>query len=78
MNKLFHLHIKRDFNVRTTGRLLCVCLSLLLSFSLLTGCGEKDLTVSVTLVNRSGREISSISITGVSCERARAKITSCF
>ena len=39
MNKLFHLHIKRDFNVRTTGRLLCVCLSLLLSFSLLTGCG---------------------------------------
>ena len=26
---------------------------------LLTGCGEKDVTVSVTLVNRSGREISS-------------------
>ena len=35
----------------------------LLSVLLLPGCGEKDVTVSVTLVNRSGREISSISIT---------------
>ncbi len=30
---------------------------------LLAGCGEKDVSVSVTLVNRSGRDISSISIT---------------
>ena len=33
------------------------------AFSLLAGCGEKDVSVSVTLVNRSGRDISSISIT---------------
>lgn len=31
--------------------------------ALLAGCGEKDVSVSVTLVNRSGRDISSISIT---------------
>ena len=30
---------------------------------LLTGCGEKEVSVSVTLVNHSGRDISSISIT---------------
>ena len=30
---------------------------------LLTGCGEKEVSVSVTLVNHSGHDISSISIT---------------
>lgn len=39
------------------------CWLRVLCLLLLTGCGEKDVTVSVTLVNRSGREISSISIT---------------
>ena len=38
-----------------------IALILLLAL-LLTGCGEKDVTVSVTLVNRSGREISSLSL----------------
>ena len=44
-------------------KMLAAALGCVLSALLLTGCGEKDVTVSVTLVNRSGREISSISIT---------------
>ena len=64
--------------MKKVRNLLLVLLAAVLCLLLLTGCGEKDVTVSVTLVNRSGREISSISITGVSCERARASITSCF
>ncbi len=43
-------------------KLLPALLPLLL-FALLTGCGEKETSVSVTLVNRSGHSISSISIT---------------
>ena len=42
--------------------LLLVLLAAMLC-ALLAGCGEKDVSVSVTLVNRSGRDISSISIT---------------
>ena len=42
--------------------LLLVLLAAMLC-ALLAGCGEKDMSVSVTLVNRSGRDISSISIT---------------
>ena len=43
--------------------LLLVLLAAALCMVLLTGCGEKDVSVSVTLVNHSGRDISSISIT---------------
>ena len=42
--------------------LLLVLLAAMLC-ALLAGCGEKAVSVSVTLVNRSGRDISSISIT---------------
>ena len=42
--------------------LLLVLLAAMLC-ALLAGCGEKDVSVSVTLVNRSGCDISSISIT---------------
>ena len=43
-------------------KLLPALLALLL-LALLTGCSEKETSVSVTLVNRSGHSISSISIT---------------
>ena len=43
--------------------LLLVLLAAALCMVLLTGCSEKDVSVSVTLVNHSGRDISSISIT---------------
>lgn len=43
--------------------LLLVLLAAALCMLLLTGCGEKEMSVSVTLVNHSGRDISSISIT---------------
>ena len=43
--------------------LLLVLLAAALCMVLLTGCGEKDVSVSVTLVNHSGRDISSISST---------------
>ena len=49
--------------MKKVRNLLLVLLAAVLCLLLLTGCGEKDVTVSVTLVNRSGREISSISIT---------------
>ena len=49
--------------MKKARNLLLVLLAAVLCLLLLTGCGEKDVTVSVTLVNRSGREISSISIT---------------
>ena len=42
---------------------LAILLSAVMVLALLAGCGEKDVSVSVTLVNRSGRDISSISIT---------------
>ena len=49
--------------MKKTRNLLLVLLAAALCLLLLTGCGEKDVTVSVTLANHSGREISSISIT---------------
>ena len=49
--------------MKKVRNLLLVLLAAVLCLLLLTGCGEKDVTVSVTLANRSGREISSISIT---------------
>ena len=44
-------------------KLLLVTLAAALCALLLTGCGEKEVSVSVTLVNHSGHDISSISIT---------------
>ncbi len=49
--------------MKKTRNLLLVLLAAMLCLLLLTGCGEKDVTVSVTLANHSGRDISSISIT---------------
>lgn len=49
--------------------LLLVLLAAALCMVLLTGCGEKDVSVSVTLVNHSGRDISSISITPLDQQR---------
>ena len=43
--------------------LLLALLAAALCMALLTGCGEKEVSVSVTLVNHSGHDISSISIT---------------
>ena len=44
-------------------KLLLVTLAAALCALLLTGCGEKEVSVSVTLVNHSEHDISSISIT---------------
>lgn len=44
-------------------KLLLATLAAALCALLLTGCGEKEVSVSVTLVNHSGHDISSISIT---------------
>ena len=44
-------------------KLLLVTLAAALCALLLTGCGEKEVSVSVTMVNHSGHDISSISIT---------------